>query len=261
MIERCGDRQRKCDGLQKWPFYLFVESLPLMLQVALLLLASGLCRHMWSINTPVAGVLITLTVLGVFFYLWIVIVGASSYECPFQTPVSIALRSTWKKTGPHVTATFLHIVSTGTSLYKCLPWLLVLTTLSYLWEVIQCQILHVVLWLPPITTRFDSQNTPLPTTQPTPQEPMPWLASLYNLWENIQCKLLCATLHLPQTLPPLTIQEGLPIATANSPWLTPTALATIQSTNANDVWCVSWILWNITDPEALDAAVRLACTI
>jgi hypothetical protein len=88
MIERCGDRQRKCDGLKKWPFHLFVESLPVMLQVALLLLACGLCKHMSSINTPVATVLITLTVLGVAFYLGIIIVGASSYECPFQTPVS-----------------------------------------------------------------------------------------------------------------------------------------------------------------------------
>jgi len=261
MIERCGDRQRKCDGLQKWPFYLFVESLPLMLQVALLLLASGLCRHMWSINTPVAGVLITLTVLGVLFYLGIVIVGTSLYECPFQTPVSIALRSTWKKTGPHITATFHHVVVAGTSLYKCLPWPLVLTTLQNLWEAIQCQVLHVVLWLPPIRTWYNSQNTPLPTTQPTPQQPMPQLTSLHSLWENIQCKILHAALHLPQTLPPLAMQEGLPIATASSSWLTPTALATLQSTNANDVRCVSWILWSITDPEALDAAIRLAGTI
>ena len=33
MIERCGDRQRKRDGLEKWPLHYFVESLPLMLQV------------------------------------------------------------------------------------------------------------------------------------------------------------------------------------------------------------------------------------
>jgi len=259
MIERCGDRQRKCDGLQKWPFHLFVESLPLMLQVALFLLASALCLQMWSVNISVAGVLITFAVLGVLFYLGIVIVGTSSYECPFQTPVSIALRSVWKKTGPHITTTFHHVVVAGTSLYKCLPWLLVLTTLSHLWEAIQRQILHVVLWLPPITTWYNSQNTPLPTTQP--QQTMPWLDSLHSLWENIQCKILHVALCLPWNVPLFTIQEGLPIATANSPWLTPTALATLQRTNANDVTCVSWILWSITDPEALDAAVWLAGTI
>ena len=95
MIERCGDRQRKCDGLEKWPLHLFVESLPVMLQVSLLLLACGLCRHMWSVNTSVAYILITLTSLGVLFYLGIAIAGMSSYACPFQTPASINLRSLW----------------------------------------------------------------------------------------------------------------------------------------------------------------------
>jgi hypothetical protein len=42
MIERCGDRQRKFDGLERWPFHLCMESLPIMLQIALLLPACGL---------------------------------------------------------------------------------------------------------------------------------------------------------------------------------------------------------------------------
>jgi len=92
MIERCGDRQRKFDGLEKWPFRLFVESLPIMLQIALLLLTCGLSRHMWSINTSVASVVISFTVLGILFYIGIVVAGTSSYECPFQTPASIGLR-------------------------------------------------------------------------------------------------------------------------------------------------------------------------
>ncbi|KAF9780421.1 hypothetical protein BJ322DRAFT_979338, partial [Thelephora terrestris] len=88
MVDRCGDRQIKCDGLRKWPFHLFIESLPVMLQAALLLLACGLCRYMASINTSVAAVLIGLTLLGVLFYTWIVFAGAYSYACPFQTPAS-----------------------------------------------------------------------------------------------------------------------------------------------------------------------------
>jgi len=69
----------------------------MMLQVALLLLACGLCRHMWSISTSITYTLVTLTGLGVVFYLAIVIAGTSSYACPFQTPVSTALRGPWKK--------------------------------------------------------------------------------------------------------------------------------------------------------------------
>jgi hypothetical protein len=47
----------------------------------------------------------------------------------------------------------------------------------------------------------------------------------------------------------------------SKPWLKPKDFATIRSTNANDVRCVSWILRNITDPEALDATIRFTGTI
>jgi len=66
-VERCGDRQRKFDGLKKWPFHLFIESLPIMLQIALLLLAGGLSQYMWSANTSVARVVISFTTLGFLF--------------------------------------------------------------------------------------------------------------------------------------------------------------------------------------------------
>ena len=118
MIERCGDRQRKCDGLRRWPFHLFVESLPLMLQVALLLLACGLCRHMISINDSVAAVLITLTTLGVLFYLGVVIAGVSSYACPFQTPASTALHGLWKKVGYRIAPLLRPIVIATSSLSR-----------------------------------------------------------------------------------------------------------------------------------------------
>ena len=44
----------------------------------------------------------------------------------------------------------------------------------------------------------------------------------------------------------------------SEPWLKPKDLDTIRETNTNDVRCVSGILRNITDPEALHAAIRLA---
>ena len=130
--------------------------------------------------------------------------------------------------------------------------------MHHLWEVIQCQILHVLLWLPSITQWLHSRSLSLPVTQPTQQQPMPWMTSLHNMLRNIQCRILCAARHLPQ-IQSLPILITLP--TVTSPWLTPTALATLRNANAGDVRCVSWILWNITDPEALDAAIRLAGTV
>ena len=243
MIERCGDRQRKCDGLNKWPFRFIMESLPVALQIALLLLMSGLCRYMAPINTPVAVVLITLTVLGVLFYLVIIIAGASSYECPFQTPASATLRDWWKKIGPRITTTLLPILTTAASLYKSSAQLLVSTVLLWGDVLFLCKMtLYVSFWLP-----LTERHLRLPIVQRVSREPTSRFAPLRNLWKNVRSRIL--RMRLPQALPPQAIPDP------------DTALAKLRKMNANDVRCISWILWNITDPEALDAAVRLAGTV
>ena len=191
-IERCGDRQRKCNGLEKWPLDLFVGSLPVMLQVALLLLSCGLCRHMWSINAFVAYILISLTGLGVVFYVAIVIAGTSSYACPFQTPASIALRGPWKKFRDGIVSCVIHS-----------------------------------------------------------KQVVPWTRRMWNL--RVQSLLRRQSL---QTIPFENVQVQ-----QSEPWMKPKELDIIRRTNTGDVRCVSWILRNITDPEALDAAIRLAGTI
>ena len=184
VIERCGDRQRKCDGLGKWPLNFFVESLPVMLQVALLLLACGLCRHMWSINNSVAFTLINLTSLGVAFYVAIVIAGKSSYACPFQTPASFALRGLRKKVLRRIVSSIVRSKR-------------VLSRARRRWN------------------------------------------------RGIRS-------FLRRQSPPTTIPlEGIAVH-QSEPWVKPMDLATIHRTNADNVRCVSWILINITDPEALD---------
>jgi len=200
MIERCGDRQRKCDGLEKWPLHFFVESLPVMLQAALLLLACGLCRHMWSINTSVACTLVSLTGLGVIFYIGIVIAGMSSYACPFQTPASITLRSSLKKIRHKVASPIVH--------YK---W--VFSRVHGMWRQGFGPLRRQSLSTIPLEDVQIQQSEPLPTLDNAPQF---------------------------------------------EPWLKSKDLAIIRRTNVNDTRCVSWILRNITDPEALDAAIRLA---
>ena len=227
-IERCGDRQRKRAALEKWPFHLFVESLPVMLQIALPLLAYGLCRYMESINSPIAGVLIAFAVLAVVFYLGIIIVGTTSYESPFQTPTSAALRHLWARAKPRLILAALPIVA-----------------LRGLGEIVQRHILHIIIRLPHANVRHR-----FCILLKRIRSKIPRLAAL---------KIHRHFHHLP--FPTTQKDSCLDTSKEIAPWLTPKDLATIQMTRTDDVRCVSWILRSITDREALDTAIRLASAV
>ena len=69
-----------------------MEALPLMLQASFLLFGCALSRYLWEINTTVASVVLAFTAFGLLFYLSIVIAGAVSEDCPYQTPFANFLR-------------------------------------------------------------------------------------------------------------------------------------------------------------------------
>jgi hypothetical protein len=91
--DKSRNRQRKLDGLQKWHFHFAIESLPVMLQLALLLLGCALSRYLWTINRTVAGVTIAVTILGVTLYVFLTLAATLYYNCPFQTPPSALIRT------------------------------------------------------------------------------------------------------------------------------------------------------------------------
>jgi len=93
VAERCEDRQRKLDGLKRWRFRIIVESPPVLLQLSLFLLVVGLSLYLWRLQRTVAWVVIASAIPGAVFYVGIVFIGALSYDCPFQTPLSLILRS------------------------------------------------------------------------------------------------------------------------------------------------------------------------
>ena len=93
--ERSQNRQRKLDGIITWYFDHVMEALPLMLQTALLLLGCALSRYLWGISITVASVVLAVTSAGIFFYIFIIVAGAVSESCPYQTPGSHALRYLW----------------------------------------------------------------------------------------------------------------------------------------------------------------------
>ena len=91
-IERSRNRQRKLDGINAWYFDTVMESLPLMLQIALLLLGCALSLYLWGIDTIIASVVLGITSFGLAFYLFIIIAAVVTESCPYQTPGSQLLR-------------------------------------------------------------------------------------------------------------------------------------------------------------------------
>ena len=91
--DKSRDRQRKLDGLEKWHFHLAIESLPVMLQLALLLLGCALSRYLWTISHTVAGVIVGVTLFGVTLYTFLTLAATLYYNCPYQTPPSTLVRA------------------------------------------------------------------------------------------------------------------------------------------------------------------------
>ena len=96
-VERNQNRQRKLDGVVSWFFDYVMESLPLMLQISLLLLGCALSRYLWGISIIVASIVIGVTSFGLLFYMFLVVAGAASDSCPYQTPGSLILRYLWPR--------------------------------------------------------------------------------------------------------------------------------------------------------------------
>jgi hypothetical protein len=117
-VKGCGDRQCKCDGLQKRPSDFFVNVPPDMLLAALLLSTCGLCLYMAPINAYVAGFLVVLTDLGDPSFLVVGITGISLYEYLYQTPTLTALCSLWERTRNGITLASPSIAISGLDLFQ-----------------------------------------------------------------------------------------------------------------------------------------------
>jgi len=100
-IDESRSRQRKLSGMVSWKFDLVMESIPLMLQFALLLLGYALSKYLWIINLTVASVVIAIMCLGSVFYILIVIAATITDDCPFQTPASQILRGIYRLDNSH----------------------------------------------------------------------------------------------------------------------------------------------------------------
>ena len=184
---RCRDRQRKWDALDRWPFKFFIDVLPVLLQIAFLLFSSGLAMYMAAYEVVSANAVTIFTSLGAGIYIVFVILGAVSYDSPFQTPASATIRMLFG---------------------------------------------NLLLAFPPLEKRFTKARKKL------------------GRWIRMG--------KMPQLLP-------VSIGDLRNRWPgsedVDLYLESLRSTNADDAHCVSWVLKNITDREAIDAALQLAGTV
>ena len=284
MVERCGDRQRKFDGLEKWPFRLFIESLPIMLQIAHLLLACGLSRYMWSANTSVTRVIVSFTAFGILFYIGIVIAGTWSYECPFQTPTSIALRNLRDSEMTRKLLTNLSppkVISVTYATWRKARKLVVSLSLPNVTSLIYAAWMDVRQGLVSASHRIhDVTRYPLSWNVSLPRV----MSGIHGTATKIGHKIIVLLLRVDQTFGGAKHRLAQEVRRFRGPWLLPITvedvdrqspiprnhpglrvrvwnLESIRKQNADNAHCVCWVLRNITDPEAIDSAIRLAGTI
>ena len=139
--DRCRDRERKLSGIDRWWFHVVMQFAPLIIQGSLALLGAALSRYLWEVDRMVSSVVIGFTSFGCVLYIAIVTVSVLSFDCPFQTPVSLLIRSTINmiKQSHHRQATpdLAGLVEIGMAIAAVLPGLhqqVLQTILSRSWE-------------------------------------------------------------------------------------------------------------------------------
>ena len=130
-------------------------------------------------------------------------------------------------------------------------WLPTKELLYSVWHDVLYRIRQVLLWLPSVEIGRRSRDPSLPTVRPAPQNHLPsqttrGIPPNPTFTPGPPSRIFSPTIRKPGTAPQ---------------WLTPADLTTLQETNVDDAKCVLWVLQRITDPEALDAAIRFATVI
>ncbi|KAG8921732.1 hypothetical protein FRC01_000101 [Tulasnella sp. 417] len=90
--EQARFRQRKFDGVQQWHLEAVIKFLPNLLLLSVIFFFVGICLFLFPINTIVAGIVIAFSGIGAIFSGIVIVAGAASLTCPYQSAASNALR-------------------------------------------------------------------------------------------------------------------------------------------------------------------------
>ena len=95
MADRCGDRQRRCDGFDFWEFRMIIEALPVLLHASTLLFTLGISFRRGGIGPYVRTLAYIFSTPAALLYGWATGLGLVWEMSSYRTPTSIALRGLW----------------------------------------------------------------------------------------------------------------------------------------------------------------------
>jgi hypothetical protein len=77
-----------------------MELAPVAIQVSLVLLGIALSQYLWGLDRLISSVVIGFTSLGLALYIAFVATSVISFDCPFQTPLSLSIHHITREVGP-----------------------------------------------------------------------------------------------------------------------------------------------------------------
>jgi len=99
--QRAKTREFRYLGMEHWKLPEMVETLPLFIQISLLLFSIGLVIFLFHISKPSFGVTTTIFGIGIFYYVMTTSISVVVSSSPFHSPVSRRLGKVYRRIHAH----------------------------------------------------------------------------------------------------------------------------------------------------------------
>jgi len=95
--QRAKTREFRYLGMERWKLPEMVETLPLLIQISLLLFSIGLVIFLFHISKPSFGITTTISGVGIFFYVMTTSISVVVSSSPFHSPLSRRLGGVYQR--------------------------------------------------------------------------------------------------------------------------------------------------------------------
>jgi len=95
--QRAKTREFRYLGMERWKLPEMVETLPLLIQISLLLFSIGLVIFLFNISKPSFGVTTTILCVGILYYAMTTSISVVVSSSPFHSPVSPRLGNVYQR--------------------------------------------------------------------------------------------------------------------------------------------------------------------